>query len=314
MRPRLLRLAGRLLELWQRLGLDRLARALRLTALLPARLRKLERQTPRVSRRFSHQLIAPVEGGAEARFRVGLLTGCVQDLIYPQVNRDTADALRAHGCQVHTPPVQPCCGSLLAHNGEPAAAADLARRMIDLFPPDQFDAFITNAGGCGSHLKQYGRLLADDPAYAARAAAWAAKVRDIHEWMAEVGIEPATPGGCVPRRAVAYHASCHLCHGQKIDAAPRAVLRAVPGVAVVEIPESTWCCGSAGIYNLTHPETAQRLLDRKIAHLRASGAEIVATGNPGCLLQLENGAREAGLSLRVVHPVTLWAEARREVQ
>ena len=313
--PRLLRLVGRLLWLYQASGLETVVRRSGLLRLLPKRLRALEGQRPTIERRFSHQQIAPVEtpSAAKRRYRVGLLTGCIQDLSYASINRDTADVLLANGCEVVTPPVQPCCGSLLAHNGDTETAAALARRNIDTFPPGQFDAIITNAGGCGSHLKNYHHLLVDDPVYAAQAKEWSRKVKDIHEWLVEIGLR--APQVIAPvTQTVTYHESCHLCHGQKVTAQPRALLKTIPGLRLVELPEANWCCGSAGVYNLTQPEMSRQLLERKLGHIGQTGALTVATANPGCLLQLANGARDAGLSLEIVHPITLLARAYREEQ
>jgi glycolate oxidase iron-sulfur subunit len=243
------------------------------------------------------------------RYRVAMLVGCAQDLVFSDVNRDTVEVLARNGCEVVTPRDQPCCGSLHAHNGEWELAQQLARKQIEQFPPGQFDAIISNAGGCGSHLKHYRKLLADDPAYRERAELWDRKVKDIHEWLVEIGIQAPSKGA--PARVVTYHESCHLAHGQKITWQPRQLLQMIPGLRLVELPESLWCCGSAGIYNLIQPEMAGQLLDRKLRHIRSTGASIVATGNPGCLLQLINGARQQGLQLRMVHPVTLLAEAYR---
>ncbi len=338
-RPRLLRVAGRLLWCYQASGLQAAARRLGLVRLLPRRLRALEPQTPRVRPRFSHQLIPPVEPArGSRRHRVAVLTGCVQDLILPEVNRATVDVLRENGCEVHTPPVQPCCGSLHAHNGDLAAARALARRLIDLIPPEGFDAIITNAGGCGSHLRRFDHLLADEPAYAGRAALWSARLRDVHEWLVEIGFRrPDQPAAANAQRstpnhqrpasqnppdpsverpaapvAVTYHESCHLCHGQKVSRQPREILASIPGLELRECAESTWCCGSAGIYNITQPATAAWLQQRKLAHLRETGAHTVATANPGCHLQIENGLRGAGdRGIRVTHPVVLLAEAYR---
>ena len=306
-----LKILGRVMQLWQGLGLQSAVRVLGLTRLLPRRLQELEAMTPPVKSRWTEDLVAPVTPARGIRrFRVALLAGCAQDLIFSDVNRDTAEVLAHNGCEVVTPPDQHCCGSLHAHNGEWALAQELARRNIDQFPPESFDAIISNAGGCGSHLKHYARLLADDARYIERARLWDAKVKDIHQWLASIGVEPPPAGGA-PRQVVTYHESCHLCHGQKISAQPRALLRAIPGLHLVELPEATWCCGSAGIYNLTQPEMAGQLLQRKVDHIVSTRAEVVATGNPGCLLQLINGCRERGLELRVAHPITLLAEAYR---
>jgi glycolate oxidase iron-sulfur subunit len=305
-----LRLLGRLIRFYQDLGIQSLIRRSGILKLLPKRLRDLEAMTPAMQPHFSAQLIAPLTPAhGTKKYRVAMLTGCAQDLIFSDVNRDTVEVLARNGCEVVTPPAQHCCGSLHAHNGEWALAQELARRQIDQFPPDQFDAIITNAGGCGSHLKHYSVFLADDPRYRTRAVEWDAKVKDIHEWLAEIGIHSAKVN--LPNQTVTYHESCHLCHGQKISAQPRQVLRAVPNLKLVELPEATWCCGSAGIYNLTQPEMAGQLLDRKLQHIRTTGAGVVATGNPGCLTQLISGARAQNLPLRIVHPISLLAAAYR---
>ena len=320
-----LRFVGRLMRLYQSLGLQGLIRKSGILKLFPKRLRELEAMTPPIQKKFSADLITPVTPAVgEKKYRVAVLTGCAQDLIFSDVNRDTVEVLSRNGCEVITPSNQHCCGSLYAHNGEWTLAQELARKNIDQFPPEQFDAIITNAAGCGSHLKHYAKLLADDATYLARAEIWDAKVKDIHEWLAKVGIaSPAKQGRAdlrvspdarqrVPTEmVVTYHEACHLCHGQKITAQPRQVLRAIPNLKLVELPESMWCCGSAGIYNLIQPEMANELLDRKLKHIISTGAQTVATGNPGCLLQIINGARQQNIPLRVVHPITLLAEAYR---
>ena len=305
-----LRLAGRVLRLYQQLGLQRFVRRCGVLKLLPKRLRELEAITPDIQPKFSAELIAPLTPAAgRKKYRVAMLIGCAQDLIFSDINRDTVEVLARNGCEVITPPEQLCCGSLHAHNGEWELARQLARKQLEQFPPDQFDAIISNAGGCGSHLKHYHKLLADDPAYHDRAELWDKKIKDIHEWLIEIGVRP--PANHAPEQVVTYHESCHLAHGQKITAQPRQLLGLIPNLKLVELPESTWCCGSAGIYNIVQPEMAGQLLDRKLKHIQSTGASIVANGNPGCLLQLINGAKQQGLNVRVVHPVTLLAEAYR---
>jgi glycolate oxidase iron-sulfur subunit len=304
-----LKLLGRAMRLYQSIGLETLVRRSGVMRLFPKRLQELESMTPRIQPNFSSDLIAPKTPAAgRKKYRVAMLTGCAQDLIFSDVNRDTVEVLARNDCEVVTPARQDCCGSLHAHNGEWELAKILARRNIDQFPPDEFDAIITNAAGCGSHLKHYATLLADDPAYLGRAQAWDRKIKDIHEWLAEIGVSS-------PRRAreqtITYHEACHLCHGQKITAQPRKVLTSIPGLKLVELPESTWCCGSAGIYNIIQPEMANQLLDRKLERIKTTGATTVATGNPGCMLQIVNGARKQGMNLRIAHPITLLAEAYR---
>jgi glycolate oxidase iron-sulfur subunit len=312
MRPAALRLAARLLRLYQRTGLESGFRRLGLTRLLPADLRRLEPQAPAISRQFSDDLIAAEEQPAGAgRYRVALLTGCVQDLVFADVNRDSADVLLANGCSVSTPRSQPCCGSLHAHNGELELASELARRMIDRIPPDRYDAIITNAGGCGSHLRHYSSLLGGDLLYRERAQLWDAKVRDIQEWLMEIGCRTPAAAPFDTPTDVTYHESCHLVHGQKIARQPRAMLRLIPGIRLIELPESSWCCGSAGIYALTQPDQAEKLLERKVGHIATTGASIVATANPGCHLQIARGLKDAGAGVSVMHPVSVLAAAYR---
>jgi len=313
-RPRLLRFVGRLLWLYRASGAQLVFRALQLNRLLPFRFRELERMTPRAEAKFSHQLIRPLERPDGAvKYRVGLLTGCVQDIVFSQINRDTAEVLLANGCEIFTPAVQYCCGSLHAHNGEVETARELARKQLDAFDLNALDAIVTNAAGCGSHLKHYDHLLADDPVYAERARLWSSKLKDIHEWLCEIGFRhPLNPQPSpINPLPVTYHEACHLCHGQKITSQPREILRAIPGLKLVELTESTWCCGSAGIYNITQPEMAAKLQERKIGHIASTGAPVVATANPGCHLQLESGARKFSLDASVRHPVSLLAEAYR---
>jgi len=311
MDQRRLHLLGRILGLYQRLGLQTFVRKSGVLRLLPKRLRELEAMTPTVQQEFSADLIAPTTPAAGVKkHRVAVLTGCAQDLIFSDVNRDTVEVLARNGCEVVTPPEQSCCGSLHAHNGEWELAQGLARKNIDQFPPEDFDAIITNAAGCGSHLKHYAKLLAGDPVYEKRAHLWDAKIKDVHEWLAQIGITAPVAEG-LREQTVTYHEACHLCHGQKITAQPRAVLKAIPKLKLVEMAESTWCCGSAGIYNIIQPDMATQLLERKLDHITVAGAHTVATGNPGCLLQIQNGARKRGLPMRIVHPITLLAEAYR---
>jgi glycolate oxidase iron-sulfur subunit len=305
-----LRLLGSLIRLYQQLGLHWLVRNSGVMKIMPRRLQELEAMTPAIQPHYSAQIIAPVTPATGTKkHRVALLTGCAQDLMFSDVNRDTAEVLARNGCEVITPPRQNCCGSLHAHNGEWGMARELARKNIDQFPPEQFDAIISNAGGCGSHLKHYAHLLADDPAYRKRAELWDAKLKDIHEWLAMIGLTP--PSGNVPKQTVTYHESCHLCHGQKITVQPRQLLRSIPNLTLVEMAESSWCCGSAGIYNVIQPVMANQLLDRKLEHIKSTGATVIATGNPGCLAHMINGIHRQKLALRLVHPVTLLAEAYR---
>jgi len=308
--PRVLRLFGRFLRFYQRSGTQAFLRRIGFMRLLPQNLRRLEPQSPAIGDAFSDALIQPVEVPAEpAQHRVLLLTGCMQDLLFSDINRATADVLLANNCEVHTPPIQPCCGSIHSHNGERELAQEMARRWLDLVKPADFDAIISNAGGCGSHLRHYSSLLGDDPAYAERAKVWDGKLRDIHEWLQHIGCRPPTSVATGAKIRVTYHDSCHLAHGQRVTAAPRNLLQMLPSVELVELPEANWCCGSAGVYSITQPQQAAELLDRKVAHIDSTGATVLATANPGCHLQLQNGLHAAGLPVTIAHPISLLAEA-----
>jgi glycolate oxidase iron-sulfur subunit len=226
----------------------------------------------------------------------------VQRVFFAQVNRATARVLAAEGCEVVVPAGQGCCGALMVHAGEEAAALDLARRTIDAFEAANVDRIVINAAGCGSAMKEYGHLLRDDPAYAGRAKAFAAKCCDISEVLAE--LEPRAPRHPI-RARVAYHDACHLQHAQRITAQPRQILSTIPGLEVVEIPESAICCGSAGVYNLLEPAAAGELGARKVANVLATNPDAVVSANPGCLLQIRSGLERAGRPIPVMHLVEL---------
>jgi glycolate oxidase iron-sulfur subunit len=231
-----------------------------------------------------------------------LLLGCVQRVLFPQVNAATARVLAAEGCEVVVPAAQPCCGALLVHAGEEEQAMQFARQTIDAFENAQVDAVIINAAGCGSNVKEYGHLLRDDPKYAKRAKAFAAKCLDVSEFLAE--LEPRATWHALPLR-VAYHDACHLQHAQGIRSQPRALLRRIPQLQLLEIPEAAICCGSAGIYNLVQPEAATQLGDRKASHVAALDPDMVVSANPGCLVQLQSALARGGRKVPVRHIVEL---------
>jgi glycolate oxidase iron-sulfur subunit len=253
--------------------------------------------------------IVPAKG--ERRGRAGLLTGCVQRFFFAQVNQATARVLSENGYEVVIPRDQECCGSLLVHEGEREQAKKMAKRTIDIFERAGVDFIVVNAAGCGSVMKEYWELLHTDPVYAQRAEAFSKKVRDISQLLAQVPLNGKLQA---LKRTVTYHDACHLAHGQKVRQEPRTILKAIPGLQVVELKESDFCCGSAGVYNLLYPDLAQKFLDRKIERIKETGAEVVVSGNPGCSLQIEKGLRERGLKIRVVHPVELldWSYQGRE--
>jgi glycolate oxidase iron-sulfur subunit len=244
----------------------------------------------------------------ERRLRVALLTGCVQAQFFGETNRATARVLAANGCDVVVPEEQACCGALHVHIGDPATARALARRNISAFEASGADLYAVNAAGCGSTLKEYGTLLADEERWAERAKAFSEKMLDITELLDSVGLRP--PAGEF-RHRVAYHDACHLAHGQKVRGQPRSVLAQVPGLELVPLADSDTCCGSAGTYNITHPEEATRILEWKVDAIKASGADVIAAGNPGCIIQIQLGIRQRGLAVEVMHPVDILDKAYR---
>ena len=276
----------------------------RLFKRLPARVRALVMLAPRVS--WSSLMRGAPERTAAVgplRLKVGLLAGCVQRLVFPHVNDATIHVLAAEGCEVIVPPAQGCCGALALHAGRIEDARAFARRTIDAFDMTGVDRIVVNAAGCGSSMKEYGELLADDPAWSARAHAFSARVRDVSQLLVEVG-EPRAVRHPVRARVV-YHDACHLAHAQGVRAEPRDLLRAIPGLEVLSPAEQDICCGSAGIYNLVEPDAAAQLGARKARHIAALAPDVVATANPGCMMQIAAAAGQAGHSWRVMHPVEI---------
>jgi glycolate oxidase iron-sulfur subunit len=300
-RPRLLGLAmfgGRVL---------RVTGVARLLSRLPGRIGFSMAMLSSTSRRFPRRqrARAAVNGPAGAGGRVAPLDGCVMEGLFAETNRATERVLSANGYIVADAPGQGCCGALHAHAGDADGARRLARRNIAAFERAAVDFVCVNAAGCGAAMKEYAQLLADDPEWRERADRFAAKVRDISELVAVAGPHP---GGAV-RMKVAYDAPCHLLHAQRVSNPPLIVLRAIPGLQLVPLTESEMCCGSAGIYNLVEPETSDLVLQRKLKNIEAAGAEVVATGNPGCMMQIGAGLLRTGSKVGVVHPVDLLDES-----
>jgi glycolate oxidase iron-sulfur subunit len=299
--PSRLRVAALFGALYARVGgHDRLART-GLLARLPRRLRALEELLPPARLGdLAVRLPAFIPArGTPTRQRVGMLTGCVQRVFFHDVNAATARVLAREGCDVVVPRAQRCCGALSEHAGREPEALARARKLIDTFEAAKVDTVVVNVAGCGSTMKEYGRLLRDDPAYADRAAEFSAKVRDVSEVLAD--LDPVAPRHPIEAR-LAYHDACHLGHGQGVRAQPRAVLRTIPGLTVVDIPEAEICCGSAGIYNLVQPEAGAELGRRKVANVAAVEPDALATANPGCLLQIR---RYLPAELPMFHPIQL---------
>jgi glycolate oxidase iron-sulfur subunit len=284
-------------------GVRALARS-PLFARLPARVRAVLNLAPDVSWR-SLRAVLPERTPASdpPRLKVGMLTGCVQRVVFPRVNRATATVLSAEGCEVVAPAGQGCCGALSRHAGRLDEARSFARRTIEVFDHAGVDRVVVNAAGCGSSMKEYGELLADDPAWAQRAHAFAARVRDASELVVELGAPRARRH---PLRArVAYHDACHLAHAQGIRREPRELLRSIPGVELVELAEPEICCGSAGIYNLVEPEAAADLGARKARQVVAVTPDVIATANPGCTMQIGAACAKLGFDRPILHPLEL---------
>ncbi len=308
----------RMARLYQRLGLPRVVRPV-LRALKgrhPAfhTLFHMEGLLPRLPSQPLHARLAevtPAQG--ERRYRVGFFLGCMMSQVLADVSQATVRVLTRNGCEVVTPPGQVCCGAPHDDQGNKRMARDLARRNIDLFSRYQdLDVIVADCAACAGMIKEYPHLLRDDPVYYPRALAMARRMRDVSEWLAEV-LDDAVPLAEV-RCTVTYHEPCHLANAQGVREPPVRVLRRIPGLELRPLPDSTRCCGSAGIYNLTHPEMADRLLEDKVRKIAGTGADTVVTGNPGCLLQIQMGVREHGVPVRVRHLTQLLDEAYARVE
>jgi glycolate oxidase iron-sulfur subunit len=293
--PRRLRLLRGPLRAYQASGVRRLLGPL--LARTPT-LATLESLAPRLRR--PERLPERVPAVGPRRAVVGMLTGCVQRAFFPDVNAATARVLAAEGCDVVLPRAQGCCGALSVHTGREAEAQRFARSLIDAFEDAGVDYLVVNAAGCGSSLKEYGDLLRDDPSYAERAAALAAKVRDVSEVLVELG--PVAPRHPLPL-SVAYHDACHLAHAQGVRAQPRRLLADIPGLSLREIASAEICCGSAGVWNVLNPEPARELGDRKARDVLATGADLLVTANPGCLMQVAAAVHRAGGVIGLAHTV-----------
>ena len=314
--PRRMRLAGYGLKLYQRLGLQSLVRRSGLLRRFAPKLADIDALSPDARRPFyANREAAAVATAQPVRARAALITGCMMPLAYPETHRATVRVFARNGVEINAPEAQLCCGALHAHGGDIDAARELARANIDAFLNDDSDppdAILVNAAGCGSHLKEYGHLLRNDPSYAGRAADFAARVRDVHEYLVEVGFSP--PQGTL-ERAVTYQDSCHLAHAQNVRSAPREVLQSIPGLTLNEMRRPDRCCGSAGIYSVVQSEISQRVLSEKMEDVLSTGADQICTANPGCMLQLDAGiARfdaEERMLPRSAHAIELLDEAYR---
>jgi glycolate oxidase iron-sulfur subunit len=306
--PKRLRLLRGPLRLYQRTPLSRMLRRSGLLDRIAPQLRVMESLAPPLARREPIAVRTPAVG--QRRAVVGMLTGCVQSAFFPGVNAATARVLAAEGCEVITPKDQGCCGALSEHLGREEEGLAFGKALIDTFDAAGVQYVVVNAAGCGSQMKEYAHLLRDDPDYAERAAAFTAKVRDVSEILVELG--PVAPRHRVAAVA-AYHDACHLAHAQGIRSQPRELLAAVPGLQVREIADAALCCGSAGVYNILNPGPADELGDRKAANVIATGAQLLITANPGCLMQIATATERAGHRIALAHTVEVLDASIRGV-
>lgn len=291
---------------YQKLGLSALVQRGGWLRKLSPNLAAMESLLPQVTpQSFQDSLPEVVPAVGEKRFRVGMLLGCVQRVFFSDVNEATARVLSANGCEVVIPRSQGCCAALPAHQGQEVQAQTLARQMIDIFAEAEVDYVIINAAGCGHTLKEYHHILQDDPVYCDRAKAFSAQVRDVQEFLAEVGLtaklHPLTEG----ELPLVFQDACHLIHGQKISLQPRQILRQIPGVTLREPIDAALCCGSAGVYNMLQPQVAEELGQMKAKNLVNTGAALIASPNPGCSLQIQKHLALQGQHLPLMHPMEL---------
>jgi Fe-S oxidoreductase len=302
--PNRLKLAARFLRLYQRSGLQLLTRSL-----LPKKLREMDSMLPSIPQNFFEPKAHMLSAIGERRARVAMLNGCVMPLLFGDVNEATVRVLRRNGCDVIFPTNQICCGALNTHNGESVAAKAMARQNIDAFLAADIDAIIVNAAGCGAAMKEYGYLLREDATYAERAKRFGSLVKDASEFLADLGLV----GKLAPlEMSVTYQDPCHLAHGQRVRSQPRMLLQSIPRIKFTEADGSDRCCGSAGIYNITHPGMSQHLLKEKMQSIAQTNAQAVVAPNPGCMLQLRYGAQQYGPSVKVYHLMDLLDRAYAE--
>lgn len=312
--PNRLRLLMRPVGLYQKSGLQKLVRSLGILPQLAPQLAAMESLLPPLSpQAFRDDLPDFIPAQGKARYRVGMILGCVQRLFNPEVNDATVRVLTANGCDVVIPPAQGCCGALSHHQGQEQQAQDLARRMIDTFEQAGVDFVLINASGCGHTLKEYGHILKADARYGDRAQAFVQIVRDVQEFLAEVGLTaPLHPLQSDPLTLV-YQDACHMLHGQKISLQPRQLLRQIPGVQLREPIDAALCCGSAGVYNILQPEVAEELGRQKVTNLLNTGASAIASANIGCFVQIRHHLERQGKSVPVLHPMQLLDRSIRGV-
>ena len=303
------------LLVYQKLGVQKLVRSTGLLKRLSPRLAAMESILPKIpldAFRDNFATVIPAEG--EKRYRVGVILGCVQRLFFSKVNEATVRVLTANGCEVVIPKTQGCCAALPEHQGQEEQAKALARQMIDSFEGTGVDAVIINAAGCGHTLKEYGHILQDDPEYREKAKEFAGKVKDVQEFLATAGLTAKLSPLADKPLTLVYQDACHLLHGQKISVQPRQLLRQIPGVKLREPVDAALCCGSAGVYNMLQPEVADELGQQKVQNLLNTGADLIASANPGCTMQITKHLQQQGKKISIMHPMELLDYSIRGVK
>ncbi len=292
-----------LFYVYQKLGLRSLVRTTGIVGRISKKLSKMEEMLPEVSSpAFPRELPGLIPAKGKKRYRVAMLTGCVQSVFFSKTNEATARVLAENGCEVLVPQHQSCCGALSVHSGRLEEGRKFARLTIKAFEELDVDAIVINSAGCGSTMKEYGEILKDDPEYSDRARALSEKTKDVMEFLYDIGLVGELTE--LDMR-VTYQDACHIGHAQRIKEQPREVIKQIPGLEFIEMPESDLCCGSAGIYNLVQPEMSQGLLERKMSNVRQNNVDYLVAGNPGCLLQIQNGIKSEGLNIKTAHPIEL---------
>jgi glycolate oxidase iron-sulfur subunit len=312
--PNRLRLMLAPLALYQKLGVSNLVRSTGLLQRLAPRLAAMESLLPNITAKsFQDSLPTVIPAQGEKRYRVGMILGCVQRLLFSEVNEATARVLSANGCEVVIPKSQGCCAALPYHQGQEAQGQALARQMIDAFEETNVDAVIINAAGCGHTLKEYDSILQNDPNYRDKAAEFAHKVKDVQEFLSAIGLTATLHPLQAEPLTIVYQDACHLLHGQKISLQPRQLLRQIPGVTLREPIDAALCCGSAGVYNMLQPDVAEELGQQKVANLLNTGATLIASSNPGCSLQILKHLHQQNRTVPVIHPIRLLDASIRAI-
>ena len=300
-----LKLVSRMLRIYQKIGLQKFVRSTGILKIFSKNLAEIETLSPTIADEFSDVKINEVEMPAgEVKYKTAFHFGCLMNTMFADINIDTIEVLKECGCKIITPRDQVCCGSLSGHNGDMEFALKQARKNIDAFDKHDYDYLISNSAGCGAFMKDYAHLLENDPEYAEKAKRFSSKVKDITEFFAEQ--KPNLKFDSEPMAdTVTYHDACHLVHAQKVSTQPRELIKSLPGITYTELEEASWCCGSAGIYNVVRYDDAVLQLERKINNIKNSNAKIILTGNPGCMGQIKHGTKKFNLNVEVLHPVTL---------